>query len=65
MERETEQPLLAAARDLRGQVEERRRQQDAVADDPDLPALLDDIETARAVAGVDDVDREPKPDTNG
>ena len=40
-ERDRQQPLLGAGRDLVGHVEERRAERLAVLDDADLPALLD------------------------
>ena len=49
VERHREQPLLAAPRDLAGDVEERLREHGAVLDDADRARLLDD-EEARGVA---------------
>jgi hypothetical protein len=50
MEREPEQAALAAGRDLRMEVEERRRLEDPVPDQPDPASLLDHKQPA-AVAG--------------
>ena len=56
MERQAEQSALAAARDLVADVEERRRHERAVANDPDLAALLGDEQAAAAVVGVHDAE---------
>ena len=56
-EGEAEQALLAAARDPIVDVEERRRQERPVLDDPDPATLLDDEQPMAAVARIDDVER--------
>ena len=57
MEREPEQPALAARRRRAGDVEERRREQRALLEDPDPPRLLDDEQAPAAVARMGQEDR--------
>ena len=56
MEREPEQAALAAGRDLRAQVEERRRLDDASPDQADSAALLDDEQPAAVGRRLGDED---------
>ena len=52
VEGQAEETLLAAGRDLVGQVEEGRRQQRPVLHDPDGAAFLDDEQARRRPAGA-------------
>ena len=57
VERDPEEPALVAREHQRLEVEERFRDEGAVADDADAPGLLRDEEPPAAVARVDDVGR--------
>src|SRR5262249_39130344 len=57
VEGDVEEPLLAAARHFRRDVEERVREQRAVLDDADPAGLLDDEDPRRVEPGRRDVDR--------
>ena len=66
MEGDAEQAALAAGREPLGDVDEWRREQDAVLDDPDRAALFDDEQPTRAVAGAKSTwTGEASPDTTG
>src|SRR6185369_4921524 len=61
MERHAEESALAAARDPVADVEERRRQDPSVADDPDPAALLRHEQPSAAVPGIRDPERCAQP----